>query len=141
MKENRIPAQRNFPTAGGIAASAKKIVTSKKFVVLMVQCLVMAACVFAAGSSEVKDVSEAITDKLGYVIGIVYSPWVKALFGLVVGVKAVSFIINHEQGTFKKLIPLAGAALIYFAAPSVADKLLNTESATVDNSSGTITVK
>lgn len=110
---------------------------SKKF--LMSLALAAAcACAFAGSSGDSDDVSGTILEKLSLVIGVLYSPWVKGLFGCVVGFKAVSFIVNHEQGTFKKLLPVAGAALLYFLSPSIVNKLMTVQGYKINTSTGAI---
>jgi type IV secretory pathway VirB2 component (pilin) len=100
---------------------------SGKRVVLVV--ILFALCTFQAAA---QDNSFGLDDKVGMVLQMLSSPWVKGIACIALIAECIGLITagRQEPGMFKKFIPWIAGTILFMAAGTITSKFVNIETTT-----------
>jgi type IV secretory pathway VirB2 component (pilin) len=85
--------------------------------------LLVPVSLFAATGT---DLNSTLTSKVGIVLGIVGSPWVKGVACIALVAECIGLLTagRQEPGMFKKFIPWIAGTLLFLAAGSITNKFM-----------------
>jgi type IV secretory pathway VirB2 component (pilin) len=104
----------------------KKSVIGKRAVMIAI---LLALCTFQAAA---QDNSFGLDDKVGMVLQMLSSPWVKGIACIALIAECIGLITagRQEPGMFKKFIPWIAGTILFMAAGTITSKFVNIETNT-----------
>jgi len=84
------------------------------------------------------DVASSVGDKVGILLGILGSPWVKGVACVALIIEAIAMITagRQEPGMFKKFIPWIVGTIIFMCAGTIASKFITSDENTFKTDTG-----
>jgi type IV secretory pathway VirB2 component (pilin) len=94
--------------------------------------LVLALLALCAFQAAAQDNSFGLDDKVGMVLQMLSSPWVKGIACIALIAECIGLITagRQEPGMFKKFIPWIAGTILFMAAGTITSKFVNVETTT-----------
>jgi type IV secretory pathway VirB2 component (pilin) len=104
----------------------KNGMTGKRIVLVFI---LFALCTFQAAA---QDDSFGLDEKVGMVLQMLSSPWVKGIACIALIAECIGLITagRQEPGMFKKFIPWIAGTILFMAAGTITAKFVNIETST-----------
>jgi type IV secretory pathway VirB2 component (pilin) len=104
----------------------KNSIIGKRVVLVLVLFVI---CTFQAAA---QDNSFGLDDKVGMVLQMLSSPWVKGVACIALIAECIGLITagRQEPGMFKKFIPWIAGTILFMAAGTITSKFVNIETTT-----------
>jgi type IV secretory pathway VirB2 component (pilin) len=105
----------------------KNSVIGKRVVLVLI---LFAFCTFSAAAAD--DDSFGLDEKIGMVLKMLSSPWVKGIACIALIAECIGLITagRQEPGMFKKFIPWIAGTILFMAAGTITSKFVNIETST-----------
>lgn len=84
------------------------------------------------------DVASSVGDKVGILLGILGSPWVKGVACVALIIEAIAMLTagRQEPGMFKKFVPWIVGTIIFMCAGTIASKFITSDENTFRTDTG-----
>jgi type IV secretory pathway VirB2 component (pilin) len=105
----------------------KKLVVNKRIAALA---LLLVICTFSVAADDF-----GLDEKIGMVLQMLSSPWVKGIACIALIVECIGLITagRQEPGMFKKFIPWIAGTILFMAAGTITSKFISVEEDTFNS--------